>query len=196
MQRATLGFFSLLLSSALPLTAQTAVHLPQSFGVAGMEGLASPPPPSVTSPNAYRVCPVRMQARQSPGRGLLMARNAPPTDGPSQRIHLVLADDRAAHPVRARITVQGLSDKARVQNALSVAPSAEAGKPQMARTLMVRLRPEDKGTVFADLVLPGFTSVQSIRLESLTYDDGSKWNAPNPAQCSVAPDPMMLIAGR
>ncbi len=195
MQRATVGFFSLLLCGALGLAAQTAIHPPQSFGVAGMEGLASPPP-SVAPPNAYPVCPVRMQARQGTGRGLLMARNAPPPDRPSQRIHLVLADDRAAHAVRARITVQGLSDKARVQNALSVAPSAEADKPEMARTLMVRLRPEDKGAVSADLLLPGFTSVQSIRLESLTYDNGSKWNAPNSALCSVVPDPMMLIAGR
>jgi hypothetical protein len=51
-------------------------------------------------------------------------------------------------------------------------------------------------TEFADLVLPGFSSVQSITLNSLTYSDGSTWNSFKGNACRVAPDPFMLVSAR
>ena len=66
---------------------------------------------------------------------------------------------------------------------------------QTARQL-VRMRAEDKDSVAGELVLPGFTSVQTIELLALRYDDGSSWNALPRTPCSVKPDLLMLVADR
>ena len=209
MTRAYAGLVSLLISGTLGLAAQSVYHPPpeQSAGVAGMESMgrgvfsigglnSSTPQPSV-APKAT-ICPVQMQAQQGTGRGLLVVRrdnkNGSKTepDQPSQRIHLILGDGNGKHIVQARVVARGFGSKGRVDPSLSTAGDAAT----LSRTLVVRMRAEDKDSVAGELVLPGFTSVQTIELLALRYDDGSSWNALLQTPCSVKPDLLMLVADR
>jgi hypothetical protein len=45
-------------------------------------------------------------------------------------------------------------------------------------------------------MLPGFTAVNSIKIEALEYADGSTRDLAGQRFCSVKPDPLMLVAGR
>ncbi len=141
-------------------------------------------------------CPVGMRALQGTGQGLVRVRNqrpeirnGPPAGVPSQRIHLILADHRPGSIERARVLVSGLSPKNRMRNLSGLdAPT------DISKTMEVTLQPEDAASASADLVLPGFTTVNSIGLLSITYDDGSTWNVMKGKACRVTPDPLMLIA--
>ena len=64
------------------------------------------------------------------------------------------------------------------------------------RTLDVTFTSEADGSSTAELDLPAFTSVQTVRLDSITYADGSTWKVADARVCSVAPDGFMLISGR
>lgn len=136
-------------------------------------------------------CPVTMRALQGYGRGLLAVRNGKPIDGPSQNIRLVLAHPEAKNVTAATITVRGHSNKGRIENA-SVAKNASL----LARTLDVKLSSENGSEDFANLVVPGFTSVTSIELNTITYGDGSTWTVSGEKACHVAPDPFMLVADK
>ena len=200
MQRAAAVVFSLWVWGAAGLGAQTAVH-PQdkSVGVAGsvfrIGGMdpASPLPPPMAGVAA---CPVQMQARQGSGRGLLVARDGPVqdkngSDQPSQRIHLFMNDGKGKHIVQARVLAQGFGPRGRMQNTLA----SQGEATTVSRTLVVRMKPENKDSAAGDMVLPGFTSVQTIQLLALRYDDGTSWNALLRAPCSVTPDLLMLVDG-
>ena len=136
-------------------------------------------------------CPVSMHALQGSGSGLLRTRNQPPVNGFAQSIHLILGSwetgsRKTARVVSAKIVVQGYSGKARMEQA----SSEQTGDRN--RTIDVSFTPEGKD-VAADLLLPGFTAVSSIRLESITYSDGSTWKVGGEQACRVAPDPLMLV---
>jgi hypothetical protein len=138
-------------------------------------------------------CPVSMRALQGSGfGGLVKVRGEPPVSGPAQRIHLILANPKAAKVASASVIVLGLSPRSHVERALSnlVRP------PDVTRTLEVRFNPEEEKSVAADLLLPGFTAVISLELQSMTYQDGTTWSVAGRRACQVAPDPLMLIAGR
>jgi hypothetical protein len=136
-------------------------------------------------------CPVAMRALQGTGRGLLAVRDGKRIDGPSQNIRLVLAHPESKNVTAATITVRGHSGKSRIENA-SVAKDASL----LARTLDVRMSSETSSEDFVNLVLPGFTSVTSIELNTITYGDGSTWTVSGQKSCHVAPDPFMLVADK
>jgi hypothetical protein len=121
--------------------------------------------------------------------------------GSSQRIHLVLTNSKSAKIAGATVKVFGLSGKNRIEKA-SVNLDArldltnQKSTFDLTRTLDVTFTPKDGTSVATDLVLPGFTSVLSIQLESLSYKDGSTWAVAGQRACHVAPDPMMLVADR
>ena len=60
------------------------------------------------------------------------------------------------------------------------------------------LRPGKDGAarMASDLVLAGFTSVSSIRLDSITFMDGNTWSSTPERNCVVQPDPLMLVNQR
>ena len=64
----------------------------------------------------------------------------------------------------------------------------------MRKTITVTFAPEDAGSVAADLVLPGFTSVSAVELQSITYQNGAVWSIAKGETCRVTPDRMMLVA--
>ncbi|HTB96261.1 MAG TPA: hypothetical protein VK716_04585 [Terracidiphilus sp.] len=137
-------------------------------------------------------CPVVMQAKQGSGGGLIAVRgkdSAP--QGPSQHVHLIVTDGKTAKVTEARVRVFGFSGKGRMQNA-AVGPDAY----DFQRTMDVTFSPEGKGEAAADLVLPGFTAVNRVVLQTISYDDGSTWRPEQHQSCAVTPDPLMLVAGR
>lgn len=138
-------------------------------------------------------CPVSLHAVQGSGSGLVAVRDAQPAQGPSQRIRLVVNDAKAPHMISARVLVSGLTG---TNPLMMPARSARDQRPEVSRTLDIRFVPDEGNSVAADLVLPGFTSVRAISMQSIAYDDGSTWTVAANRACQVAPDPMMLVAGR
>ena len=139
------------------------------------------------------LCPVTMDAKQGTGGGLIKVRGKddPKATGPSQRIHLVVSDAKTAKVTGARVRVYGLSGRNRM---LNTASGLDA--PDLTRTVEATFAPDGKNQAAADLVLPGFTAVTRVVLKTIDYDDGSTWTPAGHQSCSVAPDRMMLVAGR
>ena len=133
-----------------------------------------------------------MHAQQRAGGDVLITR-----DGQrhplSQRIHLILGGfTNPARIVAAKVTVRGTNGKPRaVPTALLPDGSGETTK-----TLDLKFEVSEKGEVSTDMSLAGFTSVSSIRLDSLTFADGSIWVPTNGKTCRTAPDPFMLVSAR
>lgn len=143
-------------------------------------------------------CPVSMHALQGAGTGLVAVHGDQRMAGFSQRIHLILTKPKSTKIAVAKVKVFGLSGKNRVERASANQLGLTNQQPafDLTRTLDVTFTPEGERDVATDLVLPGFTSVLSIQLESLTYKDGSTWTVAGRQACRVAPDPMMLVADR
>lgn len=151
-------------------------------------------------------CPVAMQAKQGSGSGLVMVRKNGPDDGqstlsskPSQRIHLILGKMPGAHfsdpqqIAAATVTARGLSARDHLEPALEL---SGARPSDIKRTMNVTFSTEKDGSISADVILPGFTAVNSIRLESVDLKDGSTWTLPDLKACVVTPDPLMLVAAQ
>jgi hypothetical protein len=178
--------------------AQAPVPVPPGATVSTYKTLGADGTPTTVTTVRFPACPVSMTARQGGLTQMIKTGQKPPEQQqyepmpkPSQRIHLTLSgfgkDKRAT---QATITARGLSARGRIDRA------AGGGTSDLRRTVSATFTPDENGTVSADLELPAFTSVSSLQLESITYSDGSSWKVPDGRVCRVAPDPVMLIAGR
>jgi hypothetical protein len=139
-----------------------------------------------------RACPVSMYAKQRGGGDLLNARDNRPGES-MQRIHLVLGNTEGlAKIVGIEVSVYGTSGKNRA------VPTLVARNPLLdaAKTFNLPVDIGENQQASANLVLRGFTSVQSISLESVTYADGSTWNSSGSRSCRISPDLLMLVSGR
>jgi len=147
------------------------------------------------SPSAP-ACPVSMRAQQR-GGGSLITTGKTQMPGPFQRIRLVL--DRTGLPARitaATVTVRGTNGKSRMVNTSQFQMQPQTASPYISSTLNVVFLPGGDQAEFTDLELPGFTSVKSIRLDSIQYADGSIWTPADGRSCRVEPDPLMLVSSR
>jgi hypothetical protein len=179
------------------LGASTLAAQQASYGVGGMStvvdgkttSLAAPAPPS---------CPVSMRAQQRASGDTLVASNPNKPKGgrtrvPASHIHLTLGKAQGAPAVAAaRVTVFGTGGKSRAVPLISSAK----GSADTKKTLDLDLSEPDSEGVAAELFLAGFTSVKSIRLDSLEFADGTVWTATGGQVCRVTPDLMMLVGGR
>jgi hypothetical protein len=145
----------------------------------------------VTLPTV-EACPVGMQARQRPGGYLRSAHGEQRVEGLAQRIFLTLTGGQSRQISKAVVTVRGLTAKNRVLPALSTDGDAS----DITKTLSLTFTPGSGRAVSTNLVLAGFTAVNSIELGSVTYGDGSTWKYSGGTGCRVAPDPLMLIDGQ
>ncbi|WP_263352804.1 hypothetical protein [Acidicapsa acidisoli] len=144
-------------------------------------------------------CPVPMRARHEGGgsmRYTQSGRTPAPQPGVAQRIRLILGSGKEPVGVsRARVTVHGTGAKWR-----TVPASQELDGSDLKRTLDITFHPDATASVEAneglssEMVLSGFTSVQSITLDSLTYADGSIWTPETGRGCRITPDPLMLVS--
>ena len=144
-----------------------------------------------------QACPVSLQAKQSGLTNMVKVRQGsnpqPETlSKPGQRIHLIVIGPPAGSQiVGATVSVRGLSARGHFDKA-----SERSGSNELRRTIDVTFIAEDNKSLSAELILPGFTAVKSIKLESLQYGDGSTRDFSRQKLCTVIPDPLMLIAGR
>ena len=151
-------------------------------------------------------CPVAMHARQGSGGGLVMVRKqksdekdggASPEPKPSQQIHLILGKmpgGQFRDPsgiASATVTVKGLSARGRLDRTLDLSAPFD-----LRRTMNVTFVAGNDGSISADLTLPGFTSVNSVKLDSVALKDGSTWALEDLKICVVTPDRMMLVANQ
>jgi hypothetical protein len=153
------------------------------------------------SPSVYVVpvptgldCPVSMHARQQGGLGILTARDdrgeSRRRSGVAQHIRLILGDAKnSAAIVSAKVTVRGTSPKGRMTPTVL----NQDASPDAKKTLVLTFTGDGSKDTSANLVLPGFTSVTSISLDSLTYADGTIWRSSNGRGCRTAPDLLMLV---
>ena len=190
------------------------------FGVSGMENPAAnsgQAPAKAAGSKAFSIqwndtvasflnaarCPVAMHAQQRGWAGELRTRqfiqpgqSTPPPKPPSasQRIRLTLTGSSGDNRVvSAEVSVRGTSGVGHATSLLAT-PSAPAFKMQ---TLTLNFsKDEDSAGVFSDMLLKGFTSVSWIRLDSISYADGSIWTPESGDSCQAAPDPLVLVAGR
>ena len=185
------GAIVFLVFGVLTLSAQNG-----SFGTAGPETLPAPgqSPFSTTVLelpfDSIPACPIGMHARHGVwDHTMAVHRGGEQFRGPfGQRIFLTLTDGHPAKIVAATVLVRGFNGK----NRMMQTGSAEGNATKTLRTGFIELA---KNTFSADLYVSGFTAVTSVKLQDVTYSDGSTWHADQSNPCRVAPDPLMLIAG-
>ena len=165
-----LGSITLLASSSAPKSKQPAA--------------AHPAPVSLG-------CPIHMQAQRQAGQGA-SAYVDNGRKGPVQSLHLILNNPRYAEIVEVRMTAHGLNAKGR----LSPAQTAAADSSEIKKTIDLKLKIAGNSQASADLVLPTFTSVRSVDLDSVRYADGATWRSSAGHTCQVYPDATMLISKR
>jgi hypothetical protein len=143
------------------------------------------------SPNGG--CPVSMQAQHRSNPSLMNARDAA-HEPLAQRIHLTVSSATYSSGILSiKVTVRGTTAKAR---ALLVSTFG-ANPSDAAMTFDLRANQanaDQASAVASDLLLRGFTSVQTVDLESVTYADGSSWVASATRSCSIEPDNLMLVS--
>jgi hypothetical protein len=88
--------------------------------------------------------------------------------------------------------VHGTRSKARAIPAVYT----EDGVSDVAKAFDLPFALGPKEDASANLLLRGFTSVQSVTLESITYADGSSWNPPSARSCRTMLDSLVLLSGR
>jgi len=196
---------SAIFSASAVLGAQNSVPGPyansgaQGFAVMGSTNLDlnTAQLPVVREPGAGS-CPVSMRAQQGGGGGVLEARRRlghadPKPDAAAQHIKFVMGNSKkSASIVEVKVTVYGTSGKGRTM------PTAftQNGTSDMSRALDFRVNLATDETASRNLLLNGFTSVQWITLDSVTYADGSVWSSSQGGSCRIAPDPIVLVSAR
>ena len=108
----------------------------------------------------------------------------------SLQLHLDVSNPSSRDIVAAQFTVHGFSRKLRV-----IDPSDPSNAPDLWKTVDVALDVQGKGHASSELSLTHFTAIiTSIDLDSVTYADGTQWQAPSPGACSTIPDMVMRIS--
>jgi hypothetical protein len=168
----------------------------QSFGVASTGTLNGPNHTIVLQSEATAVpaCPVSLRAQHLADGSTIKVRDGHPDHpaGIGQWLHLTLANPDSRRMVRARVTVRGYTNRARVTEA----GAGGQGSADAIRTFTVALTAQSDKDSAADLWVPGMTAVERIDVRSLTYASGDTWQLSGRESCSVTPDPLMLVAGR
>jgi hypothetical protein len=94
--------------------------------------------------------------------------------------------------VAAEFTAHGFSRKLR-----AIDPSDPSNAPNVWKTVDVTLDVQGKGHTSRELSLAHFTAIlTSIDVDSVTYGDGTSWQAPSPGACSIIPNPTVRISGQ
>jgi hypothetical protein len=146
----------------------------------------------VTTQLISLACPVSMQAQQRGSSQLVAVQNGKRMQTPGQRISLTLRSATSPRITAARVYVHGLTPKGHVLQAGATDNLAS----KITRTMTVTFDDKSNGGVTGELELPGFTSVTSIELQEISYEDGTVWNVDDHKVCRVVPDLLMMISDR
>ena len=174
------------------LSAQNATHPQAGFGVMGGIGDGKPVAAQESSvPDPSAACPVAMRAERRSGLGIMQARGG---EKPVAGQWIYLQIERGKHAAaEVRVTVYGTRAQARMFPAVS---SPAKGASEAVKSFTLHPGSQEAERIASNLQLEGFTSVQSISLDSVSYADGSLWTAAAGRSCFVSPDPLMLVSSR
>jgi len=139
-------------------------------------------------------CPIDMHANQGVWDHTLKIREGDKERVPQpfgQRISLTLKDPRHAPITAATVRVHGLTGKNRV-----LQTGNEAGTSDAVTTIHLAFGAQGDAGVTGDLSIPGFTAVNFIELQEVSYSDGATWRVSGLELCRVQPDPVMLVINR
>jgi hypothetical protein len=139
-----------------------------------------------------QACPVGMQAQQRGSSQLVAVHNGQRVQTTGQRITLTLRGASSPRIITGRVKVRGFTPKGHVLQSKAGGNLAT----DITRAMSVVFDEVSNGGVTGELVLPGFTSVASIELEEITYENGTVWKSERQSVCRVAPDMFMLISDR
>ena len=137
-------------------------------------------------------CPVDMHASQGLWNHTIAVQKGLGDQKFGQRISLSLKDGHSARIISATVRVFGLSGSTR----MVPTPAKNSQRWNTTKTLRVELVEEPDGTVSGDLWIGGFTAVDTVRLLSVSYSDGTRRAISGSSACRVQPDPIMLITER
>jgi hypothetical protein len=145
-------------------------------------------------------CPISMRARHAfmTQRELASDQRSPHSPDkmtakePGMALRLTLKGSDNRRIASAQVKVSGL--KSDGHTLLLTSEKQVKGAKIFSKTMGVSFARGEDGTVDAYFTAPGFTSVRSIALLTVTYSDGSTWTLQTANGCSVEPDPLMLIA--
>lgn len=160
-----------------------------------------PAPQAPGSSAQFEITPVRcsvadMHLRQ--GSSLQMRRAADGNTTPVMTPTFTLKPKNGRVLTGATVTVHG--SQATPGAMPLVAHLIDKDHPQqpasLSTTLQINLIPAGDGSYSAELTISGFGVITSVDLKSVTYADGTTWKAPAVPECSVKPDPLLLIGTR
>lgn len=127
-----------------------------------------------------------------------MLRSADGDSKPIMTPSITLKSKNGKPLVAATVTVHGTPPASEVVPAVS--DSAHNLDPkhrhEIANTVQLKLKDVGEGSYSGELTLSGFGVITTVDLKSVTYADGTSWKAPAKPECSVAPDPLLLISAR
>jgi hypothetical protein len=152
-----------------------------------------------TQTSVYRMpitsggCPVSLRALHgADGSMLRVDKNRPA--GIAQLLHLILSNPDARQVVAARVRVRGLSGRGRMTQ--TSGQDATQGGADVTRSLEARFSAGSDKDVSSDVWVSGMTAVLEVELNSVTFADGTTRRFAGVDACRIAPEPLMLIAGR
>jgi hypothetical protein len=138
-------------------------------------------------------CPIGMHATQSVWDHSIKVRQGQQEQAVQpfgQRILLLLEDSHPDPIISATVKVHGLTGKNRIQQTAGDAST----DGDAIKIMRIMFGSTGAGGVSGDLYAQGFTSVSSIELLDVSYNDGKTWKIGGSSTCRVTPDSMMLIA--
>jgi hypothetical protein len=135
-------------------------------------------------------CPIAMTAKYGTGGGLEVVQGAPQHRGIGQELHIRITNAKLAVVSAVRITVQGWNGQGRTVPAQEM----DLGQAGASRKMILAMTIAPRQTVDKYVWVNGLTSVDSIYLDAVLYQDGSSWEPKASAACRVVPDPLMLIS--
>lgn len=141
----------------------------------------------VITRNTASACPVGLYAGHSDSLTQLRAEDVRP-GVISQSLNLRMSNSTPHDIVSAQIAVHGLSPRSRIT------PASMGAGGDLTKHMQVDLSVDAGRQAARDVRVYGFTSVQRIDLDSLTYADGTTWTASDGHHCSVGPSGLMLVA--
>ncbi|MGH9616693.1 MAG: hypothetical protein ACRD28_08110 [Acidobacteriaceae bacterium] len=140
-------------------------------------------------------CPINMSAQKQTGLRAMRRVSPgahPKPQGPAQDLRLSLKNSTFQEIVGLQITAYGFNSKPQ----LYLGRTTSANSSTIHKTVDLKLKVDPKSEASINLLLPEFTSVTLLNVDSIHYAGGSTWHPSAVHTCRVVPDGMMLISSR
>jgi hypothetical protein len=165
----------------------------------GQQAPHNPPGPEAVHPIAITFqsnvltadgCPVGLFAERRSELVTRLAEDGQPT-GPAQGLHISLIHLGTAI-TSAEITVYGVTSRA---GTLPVGFAASASN-EISKTFVLHPGDERKGSQEATVWMHQVGALTRVKLNSLTYADGSVWHESEGSRCHAVPSLFLLVGAR